>query len=97
MKYCPVCNCEQEVLLVQKRETYLVKGEPFTMTTISAKPMQNIALAMGFCNQKKSRLSASHMAFRKLHLLVWLERKIMPLLVTKMAVCRLKLPMIELC
>ena len=34
MKYCPVCNCEQEVLLVQKRETYPVKGEPTTINAI---------------------------------------------------------------
>lgn len=31
MKYCPVCNCEQEILLVQKEETYPVKGEPITI------------------------------------------------------------------
>lgn len=31
MKYCPVCNCEQEILLVQKEETYPVKGESITI------------------------------------------------------------------
>ena len=31
MKYCPVCNSEQEVLLIQKEETYLMRGEPFTI------------------------------------------------------------------
>lgn len=31
MKYCPVCNREQDILLIQKEETYLVRGEPFTI------------------------------------------------------------------
>lgn len=31
MKYCPTCKCEQEILLVQKEETYPVKGEPITI------------------------------------------------------------------
>lgn len=31
MKYCPVCNREQDILLIQKKETYLVRGEPFTI------------------------------------------------------------------
>lgn len=72
-------------------------GSKNTTTTISAKPMQSIAVAMGFCSQKKSKQFVSNMMFRKLHLLVWLERKIMPLLVTKMAVCKPRPLMIELC
>lgn len=31
MMYCPTCECEQEILLVQKEETYPVKGEPITI------------------------------------------------------------------
>lgn len=31
-QYCPVCGCEQEVLLIQKEETYPVKGEAITIT-----------------------------------------------------------------
>lgn len=30
-KYCPVCNCEQEIQLVKKQETYQIKGEPITI------------------------------------------------------------------
>lgn len=30
-KYCPVCGCEQEIKLIQKEETYPVKGEPITI------------------------------------------------------------------
>lgn len=29
--YCPACECEQEILLVQKEETYPVKGELITV------------------------------------------------------------------
>ena len=43
------------------------------MATISAKPMRNIAASTGFCSRKKSKLSASNTAFRKLHSLVSLE------------------------
>lgn len=31
MMYCPTCECEQEILLIQKEETYPVKGEPITI------------------------------------------------------------------
>lgn len=31
-QYCPVCGCEQEIHLVQKEETYPVKGEATTIT-----------------------------------------------------------------
>lgn len=34
MKYCPVCNREQDILLIQKEETYPVKGEPTTINAI---------------------------------------------------------------
>ena len=30
-QYCPVCGCEQDVLLIQKEETYPVKGEDITI------------------------------------------------------------------
>lgn len=29
--YCPRCRCEQEILVIQKEETYPVKGEPITI------------------------------------------------------------------
>ena len=33
-QYCPTCECEQEILLVQKEETYPVKGESTTINAI---------------------------------------------------------------
>ena len=31
-RYCPVCGCRQETDLIQKKETYPVKGEYITIT-----------------------------------------------------------------
>lgn len=30
-KYCPRCGCEHETAVIQKEETYPVKGEPITI------------------------------------------------------------------
>lgn len=30
-QYCPVCGCEQEMKILQREETYPVKGEPITI------------------------------------------------------------------
>ncbi len=29
--YCPVCDCKQEIEIIEKEETYSVKGEPITI------------------------------------------------------------------
>ena len=31
-RYCPICGCKQDTDLIQKKETYPVKGEYITIT-----------------------------------------------------------------
>ena len=68
-KYCPVCNCEQEIQLVKKQETYQIKGEPITIyaTICTCSHCGEEIVAFDYDDEN---LKEAHRAYRHKHNLI---------------------------
>lgn len=68
-KYCPVCNCEQEIQLVKKQETYQIKGEQITIyaTICTCSHCGEEIVAFDYDDEN---LKEAHRAYRHKHNLI---------------------------
>lgn len=68
-KYCPVCNCEQEMQLVKKQEIYQIKGEPITIyaTVCICSHCGEEIFTFDYDDEK---LKEAHRAYRHKHALI---------------------------